>query len=381
MDHGKLWMTLGEMGIPEHLTCLLRNLDVGQEAIVTILTGTTDWFKIEKGIWQGCLLSPSLFNLYAETLREQCQTGWVPSWNQDRREKHQQPQICRWYHSNGRKRRGTKEPLDEGEGGKWKSRLKSKYLKSEDHGIQPHYWMADRRGKGGSSDRFPLLGLQNHRGQWLQPWNQKTIASWQESNGKPSPCVEKQGYYSASKGLYSQGYDLLSGHVHKEGRPSLWTMKKAELKNWCLPTAVLEKTPEVPWTARRSNQSVLRKINPEYSLEGLILKKKLQYFGHLMQTDDSWKSPRCWERLRIEGEEGIRRRDGWTTSLTQWTWPCGSSRRWWGINREAGCDASMGSQRVGHDWATRQQNQHRHRMLSGDTVQPIIQGDFTGPRS
>ena len=54
------------MGIPEHLTCLLRNLHVGQEATVTVLTGTTDWFRIEKGIWQGCLLSPSLFNLYAE---------------------------------------------------------------------------------------------------------------------------------------------------------------------------------------------------------------------------------------------------------------------------------------------------------------------------
>ena len=75
VDHDKLWKALREMGIPEHLTCLLRNLYVGQEATVTILTGTTDWFKIEKGIWQGCLLSPSLFNLYAETHHEKCQAG------------------------------------------------------------------------------------------------------------------------------------------------------------------------------------------------------------------------------------------------------------------------------------------------------------------
>ena len=66
IDHDKLWKTLREMGIPDHLTCLLRNLYAGQEATVRTLYGTTDWFKIEKGVWQGCLLSPCLFNLYAE---------------------------------------------------------------------------------------------------------------------------------------------------------------------------------------------------------------------------------------------------------------------------------------------------------------------------
>ena len=66
VDHNKLWKTLKEMGIPDHLTCLLRNLYVGQEARVRILYGTTDWFKIEKGVGQGCLLSPCLFDPYAE---------------------------------------------------------------------------------------------------------------------------------------------------------------------------------------------------------------------------------------------------------------------------------------------------------------------------
>ena len=104
------------------------------------------------------------------------------------------------------------------------------------------YCMVNRRGKGGSSDRFPLLGLQNHSWQWLQLWNQKTIASWQESNDKPRQCVEKQRYYSANKGLYSQGYGLPSGHIqlweldHKKGRVP---------KNGCLWTVVL-KTSENP---------------------------------------------------------------------------------------------------------------------------------------
>ena len=66
VDHNKLWKILKETGIPDHLTCLLRNLYAGQEATVRTGHGTTDWFQIEKGVRQGCILSPCLFNLYAE---------------------------------------------------------------------------------------------------------------------------------------------------------------------------------------------------------------------------------------------------------------------------------------------------------------------------
>ena len=66
VDHNKLWKILKEMGIPDHLTCLFRNLYAGQEATVRIGHGTTDWFQIGKGVCQGCILSPCLFNLYAE---------------------------------------------------------------------------------------------------------------------------------------------------------------------------------------------------------------------------------------------------------------------------------------------------------------------------
>ena len=66
MDHNKLWKILKEIGIPDHLTCLLRNLYAGQEATVRSGPGTTDWFQVEKGVRQGCILSPCLFNLYAE---------------------------------------------------------------------------------------------------------------------------------------------------------------------------------------------------------------------------------------------------------------------------------------------------------------------------
>ena len=66
VDHNKLWKILKELGIPDHLTCLLSNLYVGQEATVRTGHGTTDWFQIWKGVCQGCILSPCLFNLYAE---------------------------------------------------------------------------------------------------------------------------------------------------------------------------------------------------------------------------------------------------------------------------------------------------------------------------
>ena len=98
VDHNKLGEILREMWIPDHITHLLRNLYAGQEATVRILYGKTDWFRTEKGIQQGCLLLPCLFNLYTAHPAK-CWTGWITSWNQDHQEKYQQPQTCLWYHS------------------------------------------------------------------------------------------------------------------------------------------------------------------------------------------------------------------------------------------------------------------------------------------
>ena len=123
-----------------------------------------------------------------------------------------------------------------------------------------------------------------------------------------------------------------------------WTIKKAECQRvdafelWCWRRLL-----RVPWTARRSNQSFLKEISPEYSLVGLILKLKLQYFGHLIWRMTHWKRPWCWERLKAGGEGNDRRWDGWMASPTWWTWVWVSSRSsWW--TGKPGMLQSMGSQ-------------------------------------
>ena len=122
-------------------------------------------------------------------------------------------------------------------------------------------------------------------------------------------------------------------------------------KNWCFELWCWRRPLRVPWTARRSNQSILKEISPEYSLEELMLKLKLKYFGHLMQRMTHWKRPWSWERLKVGGEGDDRGWDGWMVSPTRWTWMWARSRSWWWTGKP-GVLQSMGLQRVRHDWAT-----------------------------
>ena len=131
-----------------------------------------------------------------------------------------------------------------------------------------------------------------------------------------------------------------------------WTIRKAEHRRidafelWCWRRLL-----RVPWTARRANQSILKEISLGCSLEELILKLKLQYFGHLMRRTDSSEKTLMLERLKAGGEGDDRRWDGWMASPTQRTWVWVSSGSWWWTGKP-GVLQSMGSQRVGHDWTT-----------------------------
>ena len=131
---------------------------------------------------------------------------------------------------------------------------------------------------------------------------------------KPRQHIKKQRHYFADKDPSSQSYGFSSGHVWMWS----WTIKKAEhqrivaFEPWCWRRLL-----RVPWTARRSNHSILKEISPGYSWEGLMLKLKLQYFGHLMQRPDIWKDPDAGkiEGGRRRGRQRMRWLDGITNSM------------------------------------------------------------------
>ena len=136
-------------------------------------------------------------------------------------------------------------------------------------------------------------------------------------------------------------------------RCEIWTKKKAEcwridaFELWCWRRFL-----RVPWTARRSNQSILKEISLEYSLEGLML--KLQFFGHLIQRTELLEKTHAGKDWRQEEKETTKdEMAGWhhQGSPAQWTWVWASSGSWWRTGKP-GVLQSMGSQRVGHNWVT-----------------------------
>ena len=153
-------------------------------------------------------------------------------------------------------------------------------------------------------------------------------------------------HYFANKGLSSQSYNFSSSHiqiwklVHKEGwaiifpvviyKYESWIIKKAEcrridaFKLWCW-----RRLFRVLWTAKQSKQLILKEINPEYSLEGLILKLKLNSLATWCEELTHLKRLWCWESLRAGGEGDDREWDGWMASLTQCTWFWVNSGSWW----------------------------------------------------
>ena len=226
--------------------------------------------------------------------------------------------------------------------------------------IWPHHCMAKERENVEGMTDYPFLGSKiTVHGDWLEPWNQKTIASWQESNDKPRQCAEKQRHYSTGKGLYHQGYGVPSSHMW------LWELDYKETrmpKNWCLWTVVLEKTPERPLDCK------IKSVN----LKGV------QPWVFAGRTDAEAEAPVFWSsdahrwltgKVPDAGKDrGQRRRrhqrmrwlDGITNAMDM---NLGKLQRWWGTGRP-GVLQYMGSQRVGHDWATEQQQQPKYELLN-----------------
>ena len=174
------------------------------------------------------------------------------------------------------------------------------------------------------------------------------LSRWKKSYYQPRQHIKKQRHYFANKGPSSQSYGFSSRHVW------MWDLHYKESwapKNWCFWTVVLEKTLVSSLDYKEIQPVHLKEISPEYSLEGLMMKMQLQYFGYLMQRTDSFEKTLMLGKIEGGRRRGRQRMSGWMASETQWAWVWVNSG-WWLWTGRPGVIQSMGLQRVGHDWVT-----------------------------
>ena len=237
VDHNKLWNILNEMGIPDHTSCLLRNLYAGQEATIRNGYETTDWFQIKKGVCQGCVFSPCLFNLYANYITKnaglhESQTGIkIAGWNNNHLRSAEDTTLM------AESKEELRSLLV-----KWKRRVKKAGLnlniqKAKMVASGPIIpWQID--GETMETVRFHFLGSKINADSDCSHEIKRCLFLGRIDD-KPRQCTKKQRHHFANKGPYNQSYGVSSSHVwaweldHKEG----WA-----LKNCCFPTVVLENT-------------------------------------------------------------------------------------------------------------------------------------------
>ena len=252
-----------------------------------------DWFQIVKAV--DCHLA---YLTYMQS------TSWkMPGWMKHKLESRLLGEISITSHMQpyGRKQRGTKEPLDEGEKGEWESWQKTQHPKNIDHTIRSHHFIAKSWGNNENSDRLYFGGSKITADGDCSHEIKRFLLLGRKVTTKLDIIFKRRDITL----LTNSKFKAMVFPIVKQGCKS-WTIKKAEHQRtdafelWCW-----RRLSRVPWTARKANQSVQKEINPECSLEGLMLKLKLQYFSHLMQRTDSLEKPLLLGK--IEG----RRRRGW----------------------------------------------------------------------
>uniref|UniRef100_A0A4W2DIT5 RNA-directed DNA polymerase n=1 Tax=Bos indicus x Bos taurus TaxID=30522 RepID=A0A4W2DIT5_BOBOX len=288
------------MGIPDHLTCLLRNLDAGQEATVRTGHGTTDWFQIGKGVCQGCILSLCLFNLYEEHIMrnaglEEAQAG-IKIAGRNINNLRYGDDITLMAEREEELKSLLMKVKEESE----KVGLKLNIQKTKIMASGPiTSWEIDGETVETVSD-FIFLGSKiTADGDCSHEIKRRLLLGIKVMTNLDSILKSRDVTLPIKVRLVK----AMVFPVVMYGCES-WTVKKAEcqridaFKLWCWRRLL-----RVPWTARRSNQSILKEINPGISLEGMMLKLKLQYFGHLMRRVDSME-----KTLMLGGIGGRRRR-------------------------------------------------------------------------
>uniref|UniRef100_A0A8B9X070 RNA-directed DNA polymerase n=1 Tax=Bos mutus grunniens TaxID=30521 RepID=A0A8B9X070_BOSMU len=286
VDHHKLWKILKEMGIPDHLTYLLRNLYAGQEATVRTGHGTTDWFQIVKGVQQGCTLSPCLFNLYAEYIMrnaglEEAQAGIKIA---------------------GRNINNLRYADDTTLMAESEEELKSLLMKMKEESEKVGLMLNIQKPKIMASGPMTSWEIYGETVETVSDFifGGSKITADGDCSHEIKRCLllgrkvmtNLDSIFKSRDITLPKKVRLVKAMVFPVvmyGCES-WIVKKAERRRmdafelWCWRRLL-----RVPWTARRSNQCILKEISPGCSSEGLMLKLKLQYFDHLMQRVDSLK--------------------------------------------------------------------------------------------
>ena len=283
-----VWITtnckiLKEMETPDHLTCLLRNLSAGQEPTVRTGHGTTDWFQIGKGVHQGSILSPCLFNLHAEHIMRTAGLDEAQVGNK----------IAGRNINNLRYADDTTLMAESEE--ELKSLLMKVKEESEKVGLTLNILKTKIMASG------PITSCQIDRETMETVKDFIFLGSKITADGNCSHEIKRRlllgrkAMTNLDSLFKNRDIPLLTKvHIVKAmvfpvvmyGCES-WTIRKAERRRIdAFELWYWRRLLRVPWTARRSNQSILKEISPGYSLEGLMLKLKLQYFGYLMGRTD-----------------------------------------------------------------------------------------------
>ena len=283
VEHNKLWNCLQQMGTPEHLVALIRSLYMHQEATVRTAYGNTDWFEIGKGVRQGCILSPALFNLYAEMIMRQCNldestigvkiggrninnlryaddTTLLAENEKDleylvRRVKEESAQMG--LHLNIKKTK-VMTTADNG----------ATRIKIDNEEIEP-------------VQDFIFLGSKIDRTGESGPEIKRRIALGRTAMQEMTKIWKSNDISIATKTRLVNAIIFPIATYACE----TWTLKKADRRKidafelWCWRRML-----RVPWTTRTTNKAILERVKPKISLEGKITKQRLSYFGHVMRA-------------------------------------------------------------------------------------------------
>ena len=313
------------MGIPEHLTCLLRNLYTGQEATVRTRHETTDWYQIWKGLHQGCILSPCLFNLYADYIICNAELDEAQAW----------VKIAGRNINNLRYADDTTLIVESEE------ELKSLLMKVKEESGKVGLKLNIQKTKIMASDPITSLQIDGETVETVRDFiflSSKITADADCSHEMKrhlllqrkvmtnlDSILKSMRHYFTNKNLSSQSYGLSSSHVQ------IWDLdykENWELKNWCF-WNVLEKALESPLDCKE-----VQPVHPKRKQFWLFIGRtdveaETPILGHLMRRTDSLEKtlmPGKTECGRRRGDGGC---DSWMASPTRWTWVWAGSRSWW----------------------------------------------------